>query len=292
MTSPASAQPSGRGHRARARVAAEFIAGRTRCSTLRSDPPLTFRETSGGLVWIGTAAGPVGGDRLALEVRVGGGAHLHVTSAAASLVQPGPWGERSRLDLDLSIAAGGSLHWAPEPTVVFAGADHDARTRVTVGAGADLVLVEVLVLGRCGEAPGHLRWRTDVDGDVGPVLRTGLDIGAPGWDGAGGLAAHRTTGQVLLFGAPAQRWADGGADAVAVACADQDVRWADMALAGGGVLVSVLSTGAPAVQAVVGAVVELAGPDTGRTAGSTTAPTVRPSVGAGVAEIVGRRRGL
>ena len=42
------------------------------------DPPFTFRQTGGSLCWVGTAAGPVGGDELSLDVEVGEGARLEL----------------------------------------------------------------------------------------------------------------------------------------------------------------------------------------------------------------------
>jgi len=178
--------------------------GATRCAVLRSEPPLTFRETSAGspleLAWVGTAAGPVGGDDLHLDLGVGPAASLVVRSVAAAVVLPGPDRARSRLAIDAVLAAGAAIRWWPEPTVVTAGADHEAVTRLRLGAGTELVWVEEVVLGRHGETAGVYRSRFHVDGPGGPVLRTGLDVGAPGWNGPATLAGHRSVAQVLVAG--------------------------------------------------------------------------------------------
>ena len=190
---------------AMARIVAEAAAGRTRCTTLRNEPPLTFRETTAGLTWVGTAACPVGGDELRVDVRVESGAVLAVGSAGASIVLPGVTSAPSRLLIDVSVAAGASLCWHTEPTVLAAGADHVAVTTIELGAGADLIWVEELVLGRHAETAGRLSSRLAVDGPHGPALRTGLEVGAPGWGGPAVTDAHRAHAQIVLAGAPARR---------------------------------------------------------------------------------------
>ena len=64
---------------------------------LRSDGPLALRETPRGVYLVGTAAGPLGGDDLALDIDVGPGACLVIRSAAAMLLLPGPEGGESAL---------------------------------------------------------------------------------------------------------------------------------------------------------------------------------------------------
>lgn len=180
-------------------------------TTLRNDPPFTFRPTpggphAGGVVWVGTAAGPVGGDDLRLRVDVGPGAELRLTSVAASLVLPGPRGDRSATAVAVTAGDGARLWWCPEPTIVAAGADHRADTTVRLGAGVELVWVEEVVLGRHGERAGRLRSRLRIEGRAGaPLLCSGLDTGRPGWDGPAGLAGCRAVAQVVLVGRPAER---------------------------------------------------------------------------------------
>jgi urease accessory protein len=217
---------------AMARIVAEPAAGRTRCTTLLNEPPLTFRETTAGLTWVGTAAGPVGGDELHVEVRVEPAAVLSVGSAGASIVLPGVTSAPSRVVIDVSVAAGASLCWHTEPTVLAAGADHIAVTTITLGAGADLVWVEELVLGRHAEAAGRLSSRLAVDGPRGPVLRTGLEIGAPGWDGPAVTSAHRAHAQIVLSGAPARRVEDVTLD---------DVDWTVARLRDGAVVFTIIA---------------------------------------------------
>jgi hypothetical protein len=73
---------------ARAAVASRAdAAGRSRVTVLRSDGPLALRETPLGVYLVGTAAGPLGGDDLALDIDVGPGACLMIRSAAGMRVQ-------------------------------------------------------------------------------------------------------------------------------------------------------------------------------------------------------------
>lgn len=190
--------------RARARLEAERVGGRTVCTTLRSDPPLTLRATPGGVHVVGSAAGPLGGDDLRLEVRVGPAAELDVRSVAAQLVQPGPTGAPSTVTVAVTVDADGSLGWRPEPTVVVAGADHRADTLVHLAAGARLTVREVLVLGRHGQPGGSILSRLHVVHDGVPVLRSDLAVG-PVWAGSASAAVtagHRVLGHVLAVGHP------------------------------------------------------------------------------------------
>ncbi|MEZ5409030.1 MAG: urease accessory protein UreD [Acidimicrobiales bacterium] len=187
----------------------EATGGRSRVTTLRNDPPFTFRPMPdgprpGGVVWVGTAAGPVGGDHLQLRVDVGPRAELRLTSVAASLVLPGPRGDTSHTATTVTAGDGARLWWCPEPTIVAAGADHRADTTVRLGDGVELVWVEEVVLGRHGETAGRLRSRLRIEGRAGaPLLCSGLDTGRPGWDGPAGLAGCRAVAQVVLIGPPA-----------------------------------------------------------------------------------------
>jgi urease accessory protein len=74
--------------RAHASARAERVGDVSRLVELRSDPPLVLRATPAGLHLVGGAAGPLGGDELALDITVGAGACLVVRSAAATLAQP------------------------------------------------------------------------------------------------------------------------------------------------------------------------------------------------------------
>lgn len=238
--------------RASARLVAELVEGRTRCTTLQSQPPLTFRQNRSGLMWVATAAGPIGGDDLHLAVRLGPAAALDVASAGATIVLPGVGAARSRLRIDVVLGPRSCLVWHPEPTVLATGADHVALTSIQIAADASLVWVDELVLGRQAEAPGRLVSRLAVEIDERVALRTGLTIGAPGWDGPAVTAGHRAHAQVVLAGDAASRWRAGRDAAIT------GVGWTSAELAGGVELVTIAGREPRPLRAAVAAVTAIA----------------------------------
>ncbi|MFI6516418.1 urease accessory protein UreD [Spirillospora sp. NPDC050679] len=193
-----------RGYTARAAVTATCGAdGRTRLPRLRSDGPLALRETAspdGATVHlVGAAAGPLGGDDLALEVLVEAGARLAVRSAATALALPGD-GE-SRMAVRAEVGPGAHLDFAPEPTVAAAGCRHRAAADIALHGDATLRWREELVLGRHREAPGRHTGRFDVTIDGVPLLRHELRLDDPAVYGSRAvLGDARAAGSVLLVG--------------------------------------------------------------------------------------------
>lgn len=181
--------------------------GTTSLPELRSAVPIVLRRTGGpgpgALVHlVGGAAGPLGGDRLRLEIVVGPGAVLGIRSVAATVVLPGRTGEPSAWDIDVRVEAGGLLDYAPEPMVAAAGAHHLTRTRIDLAEGAGLRWREELVCGRHGEEPGTARTELMVRHDGRPLLAHALTVGpgAPHWNTAGVLGDARAVGTVIYAG--------------------------------------------------------------------------------------------
>ncbi|WP_246017320.1 urease accessory protein UreD [Micromonospora pisi] len=180
----------------------------TRLAELHGEAPLLLRRTRAvptddGEVQVhlvGGAAGPLGGDRLRIELTVGAGALLCVRSVAASLVLPGAGGERSRLEVTARVEAGGRLRWLPEPLIGAARCDHLSRSVLELADGAALVWRDELVCGRHGEPVGDVRIDTTLRYGGRTLLRNELAVGprAPGWSGPAGLGAARVTGSLLL----------------------------------------------------------------------------------------------
>ena len=242
--------------KAHARLVAEHHRGRSRCTTLRCAPPLGFRATAEGIHMVATAAGPVGGDDLTLEVTVARGASLAVRSVAAQLVLPAPRPAPSTTRLAVDVGYGARLTWSPEPTVVVRGADHRLTTPIDLAAGADLTWRDEVVLGRDGEAGGSLLTRLRVERAGSPLLCTEVALG-PAWPTSGGPAGTggaRVVATALLVGRPAQvvlSRLGGGATLSAAGGA----RGAACRLAGDAVLLTALGhrlDGTRAVFALVG----------------------------------------
>ena len=199
---------------ATARAVACRIDGRTVLSTLRSEVPLSLRETTDGLQVLASAFGPLGGDRTRLELVVEDGAHLEVGTIGSQVAQPGPHDPVSHADVDLRVAAAGWLCWRPRPLVVTAGAEHRMDLSARVDRSGTAVLVETVVLGLPGQLSGRYRSRWHVTYDGLPVLVADLDVGpgaAAGWDGPAVTGGARVLVTALLVGPqlPAGRQVEG-----------------------------------------------------------------------------------
>jgi urease accessory protein len=232
--------------------------GRTRLTRLRSEPPLVLRLVNPAgreplLRWnlggrgaarvslVAAAAGPIGGDRLRLDVVVGPGAVLVLRTVAASLVLPGPHGEPSSTGLGVHVAAGATLVWLPEPVIAAARCNHRSTTRISLERDARLLAREELILGRHGEAPGTISQRLRVMLDGRPLhdqeLRIGPETG--GWEGAAVTGGRRALGSLLVVD-PALD----AADPAAVADADSAL----LPLRGAAVLLTALGSDSGAVR--------------------------------------------
>lgn len=183
------ARAVGPGVRASAGLVVEHHAGRDVVRVLRSAPPLTLLPVrpngSGGpavVHLLNSAAAPLGGDDLTLDVHIGPCGSLVLTGLAATLALPGPPGAPSRMAVRLRLAEGACVDYRPEPTVVTARANHEAVLVAELAQDARLRTREVLVLGRTGERPGTLTTSTTVTRAGRPVLRQHLLVGDPDLD--------------------------------------------------------------------------------------------------------------
>ncbi|GAB3890142.1 urease accessory protein UreD [Microbispora bryophytorum] len=220
--------------------------GRTRLETLRSDPPLTLRQTGPRRVHlVSTGAGPLRGDHLELGVDVAPGTSLEVRSVGATLVLPGLADATSVMVVRARVGAGATLHFSPEPTVLAAGCAHRLVVRLSLAEDANVFWREEIVFGRHGERPGRGHARFDATVAGRPLLRQDLLVGEEAVDGSPAVHGDaRCVGSTLIAG-PA--WAP-----PAVPDVKRERRavlgdgWAALPLAGPGVQVCAL--GADAVQ--------------------------------------------
>ncbi|HMD93208.1 MAG TPA: urease accessory protein UreD [Trebonia sp.] len=212
-------------------VAVADAGGVTRLPVLRSQAPLVLRRTPDAVYLVGGAAGPIGGDSLELRIDVRAGTALRVRTAAAAVALPGPDGRESVLTVTATVGPGGRLEYLPEPVVVCAGARHATIIRVTLAAGASLLLRDELILGRHGEPGGASRTSLVADYAGRPLLRQTLEVSGadPVSLGPAILAGHRAIG-TLLYVDPARTASPAGDAEVAI-----------MPLAGPGILVTALA---------------------------------------------------
>ncbi|RCG32863.1 urease accessory protein UreD [Sphaerisporangium album] len=230
---------------ARAAVVTELSGGRTVLRTLRSDPPLTLRQTGPAtgparVHLVSTAAGPLGGDRLELHLDVAPGTSLELASVASTLVLPGP-GESVAI-VEARVGAGASLRYAPEPVVLAAGCAHRMIVRLAMDEGASVYWREEIVFGRFGERPGTCHARFDATASGVPLLRQEFVVGDPAVDGSPAVYGDaRCVGSVLVAGPRPPALKSPPEAVIGDGCAV-------LPLAGPGTLVSALAPDAPTLR--------------------------------------------
>jgi urease accessory protein len=159
----------------RVALAVRAIAGGSRRARVHEAGSLRMRFPNGtsrgtlDAVVVNTAGGIAGGDRFDVDIAVGAGARLTVTTAAAEKVYRS-LGPDAAIDVKLKVGAGGALAWLPQETILFDRARLRRTVEVDLAGDANLILAEAVVFGRSamGEAvaSGYFfdRWRVRVGG--------------------------------------------------------------------------------------------------------------------------------
>ena len=133
-------------------------------------------------VIINTAGGIAGGDRFALDIAAGQGTRLVVTTAAAEKIYRTP-GPDSVIDVKLDVAAGATLAWLPQETILFDRARLSRRIEADLAPDARLFLAEAIVFGRTGmgeaveQGAVFDRWRVRQGGRL--IYAEGLRLDGP-----------------------------------------------------------------------------------------------------------------
>jgi urease accessory protein len=184
-----------------------------------SQPPVTLRQVLGEdpsvctLCVVGSAAGPLAGDRIELDLRVELHARAALIATGASLAQGRPGRAAGRLSTVITVDEGAELTGRPAPLIACAGSSVEVLLDITLAGTAALRWREVVLLGRLGEPAGEvcLQWRVTRAGR--PVLRQRIELTEPEllrWpgmlDGATVLATALVTGPDVrartLIGSP------------------------------------------------------------------------------------------
>jgi urease accessory protein len=197
--------------------------------------------------------GLVGGDRLAIEVVVGTGAHAVLTTPSATKVYR-TGGEPAVQDVLIRLEPGATVEYVPDHTIPFAGSALRQAIGVEVGEGARLVLVDSFAAGRVGRGE---TWRFDrlesallIEDAGGRLLRDRFVLrGDPAWGGLGGTESHPYFATVALVGVVADARFE--AEVAALAKGRSDVRIGGEALPRGGYLLRCLALDAPAFTEAV-----------------------------------------
>ena len=98
-------------------------------------------------VFVNTAGGVAGGDSFGIDVTVGQGSRLTLTTAAAEKVYRTPV-TAAQLEIALRAGAGAHLAWLPQETILFDRARVHRRFDIELDETASLLLCEIVVFGR------------------------------------------------------------------------------------------------------------------------------------------------
>jgi urease accessory protein len=115
-------------------------------------------------VIVNTAGGMAGGDRFDLDIAVGPGAKLAVTTAAAEKIYRS-LGADTEIRVKLDVGSCGTLAWLPQETILFDQIRLRRSIEADLAPDAGLLLAEGIVFGRSamGETLAHGyffdRWR-------------------------------------------------------------------------------------------------------------------------------------
>ena len=182
--------------------AARDGAGATRVHA-RHDGPLRLLKTLypestriAHAVLVHPPGGLVGGDRLDIQLDVQAGAHLLVTTPAATRFYRSNAGEAAQV-VHATVGEGARLEWLPQETLAYSGCIARNEVRLTLASGASLFATEVLGLGLPAAAQpfdkGRLLQHLEVTGQW--LDRGWLDAADKALlDGPCGLAGHRVLG--------------------------------------------------------------------------------------------------
>jgi urease accessory protein len=172
---------------------------------IRSEPPFAIRRSGNRILLVSSAAAPVGGDDLALEIDVEPGAHADLGTVAATMVWPSPTPALSVMTTTIRVGAAARLLWRPHPMVSVAGSEHLANTTVHLATDATATVVEEITLGRHGEPSGHLELRLRVERDGRPLVHHAERFGptVPGHGSVVSIGTARHVVQAVLVGVDA-----------------------------------------------------------------------------------------
>ncbi|NCO87192.1 MAG: urease accessory protein UreD [Rhodobacterales bacterium] len=135
------------------RLVARAARGGSVIDTLRTSGSLKalFPRAPGAAlqaVFLNTAGGLTGGDRMEVDVAAEAGAHLVVASQAAERAYRAQPGSHAEVTVALRVAAGARIDWLPQETILFEGAALRRRLRVDLAPGGRVLLCEPVIFGR------------------------------------------------------------------------------------------------------------------------------------------------
>ena len=210
--------------------------------------PMALDDPAAVVSILNPTGGLVGGDRLAIDVVAGAGAHACLTTPSATKVYRSG-GEAAVQDVTLRLASDAVVEWVPDHTIPFAGSIFRQRIHVTLGARARLILVDAFAAGRVarGEAWtfGVLDSALTISDEGGCRLHDRFVLeGGARWTGLGLAEGAPYFATMVVAG-------DGGSDVLGsiqrALAGSRDIRHGAAPLSGGGAIVRCLAPTAPAL---------------------------------------------
>ncbi|MFC5547464.1 urease accessory protein UreD [Massilia aerilata] len=149
--------------------------------------------------------GVVGGDQLALDLRLGAGSRVCATTPGAAKWYRAP-GRASRQEVRLRVGDGAALEWLPLETIFYDGAGVELEHEVELGEGACYIGAEIMCFGRraMGErfSHGQIAQRTRIRQGGRLVWHEQGRLGAAGLASPLGLNGRSVCATLLAVGKP------------------------------------------------------------------------------------------
>ena len=136
-------------------------------------------------ILVNVAGGLAGGDSVSIDLRLGPGANLALSSAAAERIYRSD-GSATRLANTLKVAADARMLWLPQETILFEGAALQRQFEIDIAPTSQLVLGEMLYFGRVASGEIYCsgrvrdRWRLRREDRLILAEDLRLDIGGNG----------------------------------------------------------------------------------------------------------------
>jgi urease accessory protein len=148
--------------------------------------------------------GIVPGDTLRLDLAIEGGAHALITAPAATKVYRSD-GRTSRQVQTVRAAAGSTVEWLPQETILFEGSRSHLSTRIELSDSAAFIGWDIVCLGRpaCGErfgASSSCHQRFELWRNAQPMVLERTRYEGDLQDAAWGLRGAAVTGTLLATG--------------------------------------------------------------------------------------------
>jgi urease accessory protein len=154
-------------------VRAERVAGRTRLTEVRQQPPLQISRARypdptlpdlASITIVSPSGGVLQGDVLETTIHVGTGARLHVGTQSSTRIYRAP-DLPARMVTTLDIGPSAYLECLPDPAIPYAGSRFEARTTCHVARDATMILSDAMTAGRIarGEVFGMERFESRVE---------------------------------------------------------------------------------------------------------------------------------